>query len=221
MNRKKYIALTLMLSLLGINNVYAACSNQGLEEFSKIADKYKITTTFNEKNKTYTMRIEEGEPKKYSYVFTIDYQYDCKEISKTVTECTGLKNGSSFYATIMGNTKECSGFIKEEQIKLTRYNEFYGDPLCSGIEEFVLCQKFYDREIDRETFEKRIALYKKNKQKEETKEQEKTENNLSNKIKNYLKDNLIEVIIVMVFIILVIISSIVGYKFIRKSRRLE
>lgn len=224
MKKKRYIALTLILSLLCIDKTYAACTEQAKAEFEKIKDQYKITTTYNSENKTYTMRIEEGAPDKYSYVFTIDYQYSCKEISNTVTECTGLKNGTSFYATIIGKTNQCSGFVKEELIELERYNQFYGDPLCEGIEEFVLCQEMYDKEIDRETFESRVEIYKESKEEkveEEKKQQELEKKDIIGKISSYIKENLIQVIIIVVFIVLIIVSSIVAIKSLRKSRRLE
>lgn len=227
MIKKKYIISTLILSLLCMNRTYAVCSEQVTEElkkeFEKIEDQYKITTTFNSEDKTYSMRIEEGNRNKFSYAFAIDYPYNCKYISNTVRECDGFKNGTSIIAYMIGKTNTCIDKIKTEEIELKKYNKYYGDPLCEGIEEFVLCQQMYDREIDRTTFEKRIKSYKESKQLKEEEQQKELEkeNDIGNKIETYLKENLIQVTIISIFVILIVISSIVGYKIIRKNRRLE
>ena len=220
MKKTKYLALTLILSLLCMNKTYAVCTEEAREEFEKIENQYKITTTFNSDDKTYNIKIEQADVSKFKYRFAIDYQYHCKKISNTVTECYGLKNGTTFYANIVGNTKICNEILKEEEIRLKKYNDFYGDPLCEGIEEFVLCQEIYDREIDRETFEKRINSYKASKEKID-KEKHEDNNKKNNEITTYIEENLIQTIIISCFIILIIISAIVGYKMIRKSRRLE
>ena len=53
MNRKKYLILTTMLSLLCINKTYAACTQQEINDFKKIEDEYKITYKFDKETKTY------------------------------------------------------------------------------------------------------------------------------------------------------------------------
>lgn len=222
MNKKRYLILTLILSLLCMNKVYATCTQTAKEEFKKLEKQYRITTIFNSKDKTYNMKIEEADSNKFDYVFTTDYQYECKKINDNETECYGLKPGTSFYANIVGKTNQCNEVVKEELIKLANYNKFYGDPLCEGIEEFVLCQEIYDRVIDRETFEERIALYKKDKEsKPEEEEPLNQDKSFIDKTISYVKQNLIQVIIVVIFIVLVITSLIVGYKLMRKSRRFE
>lgn len=223
MKKKRYIALTLILSLLCMNKAYATCTQEAKDEFDKIKNEYKITTTFDSATKSYIMKIQEAKPDKFGYVFDIDYEYECKEISNTVTECTGLKDGTSFTATVMGVTNECSELVREDFIRLEKYNQFYEDPLCEGIEEFALCQEIYDREIDRETFEQRVKYYKESKQEkiEEEQKKQEEEKDVLNKTTSYAKENPLQIIIIIVFIVLVIISSIIGYKYIRKSRRLE
>lgn len=223
MNKKKYIAFPIMLSLLCMNNVYAGCTEEIKNEYQNIKKQYKITTTFDSIDKTYTARIERANTDKFRYTTAIMSQYKCENISDTVTECYGLKPGTSFYAYVLGNTKDCDIMFKEEEIYLDKLNKFYGDPLCSGIEEFVLCQEVYDREITRETFEYRINKYKESKEQkyqEELKKQEE-ENKVTNKISTYIKENTTQVIIIIIFIILLITTIIVGYKSMKKSRRLE
>lgn len=229
MIKKRYIALTLMLYLLSINKTYAStCTDSVRNEFNQIKNQYKITTSYNSENQTYNMKIETANTNKFGYVFTIEQEYSCNKVSDTVTECTGLKPGISFYARVIGMTNECNDLLKEEEIKLIKNNEYYGDPLCEGIEEFVLCQEMYDKEIDRETFEERVEIYKEKQEIKQEEEKQQTEKeqankveNTINKIINYIKENLVQVLIVAIFIILVIITTIVTIITARKRRRLE
>ena len=119
---------------------------------------------------------------------------------------------------IFGNTKECDELLKTINLNLAPYNKYSEDSLCEGIEEFVLCQPTYDKEIDRETFESRINTYKRTKNKNQKTPEIKQE---ENEILVRVKENLVQIIIILIFIILIVITAIVTIKSIRKSRRLE
>ena len=148
MNKKKYIAFPILLSLLCINSVYAACTEELENEYIKIKNQYKITPTCNSIEKNYTVRIEQPNTNKFRYATAITSQYKCEKISDTVTECYGLKPGTSFNAYILGDTKECDIMFKEEEIYLDKLNKFYGDPLCEGIEDFIYDKEwFYDSNV--------------------------------------------------------------------------
>lgn len=223
MKKKKYILLTLILSLLSIDNVYAKCTDETKNEYEKIRNQYKTTTTFDSNSKTYTVRMENANTDKFRYSSAITAQYNCKTISDTITECYGLEPGKSFYVYTLSTTKDCDIILKEEEIYLKKLNKYYGDPLCAGIEEFVLCQEIYDRDIDRETFEYRIAKYKESEQAEKDKkdEEQAKENEPINKITSYIKNNPIQIIIIAIFTVLLIITIIIEIKSSKKSRRLE
>ena len=108
MNKRKYIAFPLLLSLLCINNVYADCTQQARDEFNSIKEQYKITNTFNSDSKKYTVRIEKPNNDKFVYTTAITAQYKCEKISDTVKECYDIEPGKTFYAYIMGNSKDCN-----------------------------------------------------------------------------------------------------------------
>lgn len=225
MIKKKHIALILILSLFSvdINNVYADCSKELKKEYSQTRNQYKTTTKFDSNKKTYIAIIENVISDNFSYASAIISKYECKKISDTVTECYGIKPGTTLYANVIGKTNECNGIIRQDTIKLDNLNKYYGDSLCEGIEEFVLCQETYGREIDRETFEYRVNAYKENKQQkiEEEKKKNEEENNIINKITTYIKENIIQTIIIVVFVILATISTIIMINTSKKSRRLE
>ena len=224
MIKKKYIALILILSLFSvdIDNVYAGCSKELEKEYSQIRRQYKTTTKFDSNTKTYTAIIENAISDNFAYASAIISTYECEKKSDTITECYGIKPGTTLYASVVGKTEDCKSELRQDEIKLDDLNKYYGDELCKGIEEFVLCQETYGREIDRETFENRINKYKESKQ-QKIEEQQKNEKNESslNKITNYIKENLIQTVIVIVFIILLTISTIIMLNTSKKSRRLE
>lgn len=223
MKKYKYFILTIILFLICISNTYAACTQEEINEFKKIEDQYKITYEFNKSTKDYTVTFDGVEPKKY--VFSIksgEPITNCKKINDYKTECYNVKKGNYIIET-KGTTDSCKDTLKTITLNLKGYNKYHEDPMCDGIEEFVLCQETYDKEIDYDTFVSRVETYKRTKQKEEDNKPniiEKKETKIEIIVK-YLKENIIPLIIVFIFIILVIITIIVIAKSVKKSRRLE
>jgi len=216
MNRKRYLILTTMLSLLCMNKTYAACTQEEINEFKKVEDEYKITYEFNLTTKDYTLNIYSPLPDKFDYILYMTSDLVCKNIDNNTVECTKAPPGKH-KIEIVGQTETCKDVLKTYTIELPKYNKYAEDSLCQGIEEFVLCQPTYDKEIDYDTFVSRVNTYKRTKKTVE----EETEKEEDNKITKYFKDNFLEIIIIIVFIILVAITTILTVKSIRKSRRLE
>lgn len=219
MVKKKYIVLILMLSLLNINKTHAVCSKEEIDTFKKIENKFKVTYEFNKGSKDYTLKFKTPNQSSFDYIIYTDVKLDCEKINEEETECYNFPP-NTYDLAIIGLTDTCDDELKTLTLKLDRYNSFSEDPLCEGIEEFVLCQPTYNKEVDYETFVSRVNTYKKTKLKEE---QERLENETQqeNEIITYIKDNFIQIIIITIFVILVIITTIVSFKSIRKSRRLE
>lgn len=224
MKKKKYIALTLMLSLFCITKTHASCTQEEKIEFNKIEDEYKIVQEINKENKTYTLKLIRTNPNMYDYVFYISGELICNDINETTAECYNFTPGT-YRIEIKGQTNTCNDVLKEISLKLPKYNEYSENPLCEGIEEFVLCQPTYEKEIDYETFVSRVNTYKKTKQEKienEIKQQSpQNDNKIINNIISYVKENLIQIIIITIFIVLLIISIVVTINQAKKSRRLE
>lgn len=221
MIKKKYIALTLMLPLLGMSRTYASCTQEEINEFIKIKDEYKITYEFDKDTKTYTLNLIRANPDMYDYIIYLKGNLTCNDINEKETECLYFSPGT-YRIEIVGQTNTCSDTLKELTLELPKYNEYSEDPLCEGIEEFVLCQSTYDKEIDYDTFVSRVNTYKRTKQEKESElNEENNQNEFVSKVTTYIKENLLKIIIIIVFIILISITSIITYKSIRKSRRLE
>lgn len=222
MNRKKNLILTAMLSLLCINKTYAACTQQEINDFKKVEDEFKVTYEFNKETKDYTITLYSPDYSKYGFSLDAKTPIDKYHFSNpTSLICEGIKPGEyTFDVKIVSET--CNEKLKTIQINLPKYNKYSEDPLCDGIEEFVLCQPTYDKEIDYDTFVSRINTYKRTqKETEDATNEEKKENKILENIFEYIKQNALEIIIVVIFMILMSITIILTTKSIKKSRRLE
>lgn len=221
MNRKKYIILTTVLSLLCINNTYAVCTQQDINEFKSVENEYSIESELNMDNKKYILKMTRKHPDKYDYLIHAKGTITCKDIDENTTECYPFNPGK-YKIEIIGQTDSCNDVFKTITLNLEPYNKFSESPLCDGIQEFVLCQKTYRKELTQEEFESRVNTYKNTKQnqtEEENKKQPQTE--IKDKLISYVKENLLKIIIIMIFVILVITTTIITWKSFKKSRRLE
>lgn len=80
-------------------------------------------------------------------------------------------SGSTCSFLIYGNTPNCKGELIMTQYKtLPAYNGYSADPLCVGIEEFELCQKWKTAPIDYEAFVEAVTEYRNKEVIEEEKE---------------------------------------------------
>lgn len=225
MNRKKYITLTVMLSLLGMNNVYAeSCNMEIIQDFQGIKNIYEIDYKYSIEQKSYTIILKYSTNSIYEYQIYDIENIECKKINNTTKECYNFKPGKYSYE-VYGKNSSCKQTVKIGDFEIKELKNYSTDPLCDGIKEFVLCQGDYYKDMDYETFVSRVKTYKRTKQekieKENLQKQEEEKNKTQKQIKTYIEENLIQIIIIIIFIILVTITSIVGYKTIRKSRRLE
>ena len=215
----KKTIFTTILFLTCITNTYAACTQEEIDEFKKIEDEYTIKYEFNKDTKDYTLYFSNPLKDKFSYFIETGEKMTCTNIDDITIKCTGIKS-NKYNIEILGTTDTCDEILKKTTLNLKEYNNYSNDPLCDGIEEFVLCQPTYDKEIDYDTFVSRINTYKKtkeNKEKENKVEIEEEEN----KVILYIRGNLIKIIIITIFTILVLITVYTTIKSIRKSRRLE
>lgn len=215
----KQSIFTIMLFLICITNTYAACTQEEINEFKKIADEYTIKYEFNKETKDYTVTFYAPLMDKYNYSIPVEMG--------EITDMILIENGyiikgikpGEYKIEVSTNTPTCNNSLKTITLKLAKYNSFSEDPLCNDIEEFVLCQPTYDKDIDYETFASRVNTYKKNKENKVVEEVEEPVE--KNEILEYIKNNLIQIIIISIFVILVLITAIITIKSIRKSRRLE
>lgn len=225
MNKFKYLSSILIVSVMNIHTVLASCTQEEINTFKRIEDDYTVKYEFDKSTKTYNLYFTASKPELYDYVIRYNEKLNCEEVNDTLSKCMGFKSGE-YTIQIIGKTQTCNHLFKEFTLKLPKYNKLSEDPLCEGIEEFVLCNPSYEKEIDYESFVSRVEIYKK-KNKPATEDNltgtnnKKDENEIITKAINYLKDNWIEMTIVLIFVILVVITTVISIKSARKSRYLE
>ena len=188
--------LTTILFLTCINNTYAACTQEEIDEFKKVEDQYTIKYEFNKDTKDYTLYFSNYDSKKYSYFIETGEKMNCTVLDEVRTKCSGIKP-NEYNIEILGITNTCDETLKTFTLNLKEYNNYSEDPLCEGIEEFVLCQPTYDKDIDYETFVSRVNTYKKSKEKKEVNNS--TEKKDKNKAIVYIEENIVQIIIVAIF----------------------
>ena len=229
MKKKTYIIMTIVLFLFNIEPISAACTQKAKDGFKKVEDEYTVKYEYDKYTKKYNIIFSGSKPDEYFYQIYTNEEFECSIINDTTSKCGHFSEGT-YTVTVKGLTKECNETLKTEKIMLPKYNKLADDPLCEGIEEYVLCNPEYSKEIDYESFVSRTESYRKNKpnkkeevvvEKEKEKEKEKTTNETLEKIINFLKKYWIEIIVIVVFVILLIATIIVKIKSVRKSRYLE
>lgn len=223
MNKSKYIILTIILLLFNINNVYAECTKDDLIEFSKVEEKYNITSEYDIVSNSYILTIYSVLPDKYDYNIHMDNNGNsvCEKQDDNITKCFNVPPDQELDVEIIGQTSSCDKTFKQYTITLSKINEFFDDPLCEGIEEFYLCQPTVEEIVDYETFQSRVETYKRTKQKELEENKEEDDIQFIDKLKDYILNHIEQIIIIIFFTILIIVNLIILIKKMKKRRRLE
>ena len=221
MIKQKYLLSLISLSLLIPTIIYADCTKEEIDNFKEIQDEYKVTYEFDKDTKLYILTFYSPNPDMYDFISEDETVFsNCEVLDDNTAKCSNVKP-NTYNFELVGVTTNCNETLKKIEITLPKHNEYYNDPLCEGIEEFVLCQPTYDKDIDYDTFVSRVNSYKKNHQNKPIDNNTKGEVKEQNKLIQYIHDNSFQIIIIVIFIIMVIITIILTAKSIKKSRRLE
>jgi hypothetical protein len=131
------------------------------------------------------------------------YNYTSNEI------VVDAKSGESLIFYVYPSDKYCTdNFIYTLRIQLPTYNKFYNDPICSGIENYSLCNKWSTHNLTYEKFIQNVTNYK---------ESLKTTENYEETIKSkgllyYVAEFLISYYYIILIIIIVICSTIIYFR---------
>ena len=219
MKLNKYIPLTLILFLSSILPAYAECTQDEINAFKKVEDEYVVTYDFNKDTKDYSLTFSISQTGGFAYVFDPKINTDnFQTATDTSFTYTGIQPGE-YKIEIVSANKDCNETLKEINLKLDKYNPYSEDELCNGIEEFVLCQPTYGKDIDYDTFVSRTKTYINTKKKSPI--EEPNIETPQNKIIKYLQENWIEIVGGISITSIILVMIIVTAKKARKSRRLE
>lgn len=107
--------------------------------------------------------------------------------------------------------------LRRKTVTTPRFNPYYNYPICQGIEDFGLCNRFYDFEVSSDQFYTRVYEYLNKIEEENNKETKgtKKETSILTTIEDFIKDNYIWFITGGVIIIAGITTTII---IVRKRR---
>ncbi len=223
MKKNKYLLFTIMILFLNISYVNAECSDEELNQITKEIDKIEITykhlgeVTKEDGSKVYNEFLVTA--KNIPENVYVHLSPMTEENFDETTEDLKIKLTTGTWYYNMYSSK-CETVVDTITVKLPTFNIYSLDPLCEGIdgEDFKYCGKYYEYQIDRETFERKVKAYRIEHKigQEDTTKVEK-ENNFFPKILDILKDNYLYILGVLgVLLIITIIIIIISKKKKRK-----
>ena len=184
---KKITFIFILMLLIPITNVKGFyCTYTEIAQWKKIAYNVNYYYEYKENNGKVTFDITLSNLNKNIYF--IDSTTGKKhEFTKNEVKLTGYSSGDTIVYTFYPVNAYCSDEpLYTIRINLPTYNQFYGDKLCLGIENYKKKKKWSSNNLTYEQFVKKIEQYKES-LKEEDSNKEKTEtNNTINYIVEFL-----------------------------------
>lgn len=158
--KNMYCSVALLIVFLCIPFSVNACSSSDKINYSKLASNIGYRYTYQENGDTVTFNVTfYNIPENFVIVGDNKYGYSGSEL--TISNLSSGMNRFNIETTLNG----CSGeSLYIRYVDLPYYNSYYRDPLCVGIENYELCNKFTTKNlnISYEEFKKKVTEYKEN-----------------------------------------------------------
>lgn len=95
----------------------------------------------------------------------------------------------SYVIKIYGNDICYNKLFRSFTITTPKYNQYYNNFLCEGIEDYALCQQFYDYDVKYDDFVDRVTSYKANLKKDNNKDKNEDDPTFMDGIVDFLDNN--------------------------------
>lgn len=188
MSKYKYVILSILTFILLPNSIKGAvCADSEKVKYQSLAKNISVSYDYTEENTK----------AKFNVVFSnVPEGFYIKEYNSNKTyERTGsemvisnLNQGKSFKFEIYTTSLGCDDVaLYTHYVNLPYYNPYYNDSLCSGIENYKYCNKWINKRITRDEFEKNVTKYKESLNKKDEIIEEKPEGLFDIIAKIYLK----------------------------------
>ena len=164
---KRICLLFLLTFLFPITNVKGYyCKFSEISRYKSLATNISTTYDYIEKNGKLTFSVTLVNLNEELYIVDTTnekvYKYDGKE--RTIS---GYAPGTVVKYEVYTNNKDCSDtLLYTIRIVLPYYNPYYSDEICNGVENYIYCQKWYNNNLDYDTFVSRVTTYKESLEKE-------------------------------------------------------
>lgn len=140
--RKFSIYLVFIIAfLLFMPKVSAKCTYSRTSELKKIASNVNVTYTYNIVEDKATFDIKFANLTNDIYLYDSFNEKTYNQVGEIVL--SNFKDGIKYRFFIKSNDKDCKDEILiTKYVTLPKYNIYYGDPICRGIEDYALCQRW-------------------------------------------------------------------------------
>ena len=184
---KKIIFIFILMLLVPITKVKGFyCTYTEIAQWKKIASNVNYFYEYHENNGQVTFDITLVNLNKDIYF--VDSTTEKKhEFIKSEIKLTGYNSGDTVIYTFYPVNEYCQDEpLYTMRINLPTYNQYYGDKICLGIENYSLCQKWSGHNLTYEQFVKKVGQYKESLKKEETDDEKEDANSTLNYIIEFL-----------------------------------
>lgn len=200
---KKLLIMILLLVIPTFEVCGYYCDYQDVAKYKKIASNINYSYEYEEINGDVVFHITLVNLNPTLYLKDSKgniYNYTSNEI------IVDAKNGENLVFYVYPTDTFCNDeFILTIRIQLPTYNVFYKDPICSGIEDYNLCNKWSTHNLTYEKFIQNVSDYKESLKKTEIIQIEEEANGILYYIIKFMLNNYYIILIS----IIIICSSII------------
>lgn len=218
MKNIRVLIFYIFIFVFSFDSVYAACNLEEEKLYKSNSSGFKLTYDYDKSTYLYSVYLYNPLPNSFIYdVRNFDDKIFCNMVDEFTIRCDNF-NAGKVSVNILGHDNCIMDSI---DVKLT-FNAYYVDPICNGIEDFVLCSPTYDKEISYDEFVSRVNTYKENLSVNKDLEVETDKEEKDNKIIEiynlmviFVKDNLVLIITIiaaLIILVVLVISIIKSYK---------
>lgn len=157
MKRKLCFFLLLFLIVFIPHKTKALCDDSEYIRLSKLAQNIKMSYTYNSKTNNFTITITNLKKD-----LSIEYLNEVKTYN--TDKEINIYNSYSGEHTFMIYVKNgsCAGeHLTTKYVNLPFRNQYADNEICKGIENYIYCQKWSNRNDNKETYYEKILSYKK------------------------------------------------------------
>lgn len=201
--KKLFLILGLFLTFFPIVKAYP-CSKEQTSRYEKLARQIQATYDYRETNDGIVFDITFHNVHSELYIADYDtFDYHVKYIADNgIILAEGYLPSDNYTFKVLNVKSRCNTqIIRNISITLPYYNSYSTDPLCKGISEFSLCQKWVNfGNLTEKEFKKSVEEYRKEKEKVGLTDRFLEEKTAWDKIRDFVAEYYIYIVIFIVLI---------------------
>lgn len=156
--KKLFLIISILCTMLP-SIVKAECSNEEKIELSRIVSNVKITPVFNEEREKFSIIISNITPSIYFRDMNAKVDYINKGSEVVLYD---VSPNQSYRIKFFSAKPACYGeALTSSYVSLPGYNKYYKDPLCEGLEDYKICQKWVNYNYSRSKWEEEVKKIEK------------------------------------------------------------